>query len=218
MMKNKIFKTLIVWILYLLWLFIFSGTDLTLINVLSYIAFLGVNIFIYRDDLKDGLKKLKKDKKKIRTFILYFIIIFAILIVSNILIGVISNGAFDSDSSSKSIYSLFEIVPFGTMFVMFITIFFYPIVEELVFRKSLYDVISNPILFIILSSLITWYFQVTLINPQISEFILALSTLFNSVFASIVLTKKKNIWYAIIPRMAYNLVICLVQLIPLITK
>ena len=40
------------------------------------------------------------------------------------------------------------------------TIIYYPIVEEIVFEKTLKDVISNKWLFMVLSSLFFWYYNI----------------------------------------------------------
>ena len=75
--------------------------------------------------------------------------------------------------------------------------------------------IKNNVIFVIVSSLLSWYFQVSLLNPSIPEFVLAISTLLNSLFASIIFVRKDNILYSIFPRMLYNIVICLIQFLPM---
>lgn len=220
--NKKLFVSLFVWVIYILWILQVSSIKLNLTNFLLHLLFLGILVFIYRDDLKKDFKNFKKDGKKgIKSVLLYTLILFGILLVSNVLITVISKlmgGEFAADSSSQLIGKLFHNTPFGTLFVMFLTIIFYSVVEELVFRKSIRDNIKSPVLFVIVSSLITWYFQATIFSPQLSEFVVSLSVLFNSIFASIVYVKKGNILYAIFPRMLYNLIICCVQLIPLLAR
>lgn len=217
--NNKLLISIFVWILYIVWLLKISSTELSIVNVLVHIIFAGILVGLYWNDLKVYWKSFKANKKKsIKSVLLYLVIILALLFASNILISVISSmmgGTFDSDSSTKIISTLFKKVPFGTMFVMFLMIIFYPVVEELVFRKSLRDVIKNPVIFVIISSLITWYFQVTLVNPQISEFVLSLSVFFNSIVSAIIFVKKDNILFSIFPRMLYNIIICAIQLIGL---
>ena len=137
------------------------------------------------------------------------------MVLSNILISIITNVLgmnFIQDSSNDIISKVFNIIPYGTLFVCFLTIIFYPLVEELIFRKSLRPALKNNVLFIIVTSLLSWYFQVTLLNPHISEFILAIQTLLNSVFAAIIYVRTNNILYTISSRMLYNLFICIIQL------
>ena len=122
------------------------------------------------------------------------------------------------DSSSGALSKVFENVPYGTLFACFLTIVFYPIVEELIFRKSLRPAIKNGVLFVIITSLLSWYFQVTLLNPSISEFVLAIQNLLNSVFMAIIYVKTNNIIYTISSRMLFNIFICTMQLVMLLAS
>ncbi len=216
---KKLLLTLFVLIIYFIFLLKFSNTNLTFINFLTYFIFLIIILFIYSKDLKKYFYELKKDKKKFKTLLLYFVIFFLIsTVLRSIILNIIeqnTNINFNVDISNKTIYSLFKIFPSGTLFVIFFTCIFTPVVEELVFRKSIRDVIDNNILFIIVSSILSWYFQVSLLSPNISEFVLAISTLLNSIFASYIFVKKDNILYSILPRMMYNILICLIQFLPL---
>lgn len=217
---TKILITIFVWCIYVGWLVFLSSTALTLINFLIHLLFLSVMIFIYRNDLKKNIKDLKSKKKNILLLILFFIGCLILLVVSNILIELLLKAfGFPEDTggaSSNAIFSLFKVVPFGTLLAIFFTVFFYPIVEELVFRKSLGDVIQNKVLFVIVSSIICWYFQVTLLSPTLLEFIIGIGALLNGIYASIIYIKKKgNVLYTIIPRMLYNVFICVMQLIAL---
>lgn len=211
-----------VWLIYIIWVLKVASTDLTVTNFLLHLVFLGIIVLIYFNDIKKYISDYKKDGKKgIKSVLIYTLILFGILVVSNILISIISGmmgSSFDADSGSKAIGVLFSQAPWGTLFATFLTVIFYSIVEEFVFRKSIRDVVKNPILFVVISSLITWYFQATIFSPKLSEFVISLSVLFNSVFASIVYVKRGNILYTIFPRMIYNLIICGIQLVHLLTK
>lgn len=214
--SNKIIPTILAWILYIIWILKFNTITPTVFNFLMHLLFLAIIILIFKDDLILGFKKLKNSKKKSRfEIILYFLVFIGIMVLSNILISIITNVLgmnFIQDSSNDIISKVFNIIPYGTLFVCFLTIIFYPLVEELIFRKSLRPALKNNVLFIIITSLLSWYFQVTLLNPHISEFILAIQTLLNSVFAAIIYVRTNNILYTISSRMLYNLFICIIQL------
>lgn len=210
--NKKIIFTGLIWLLYIGWILFFASTELSIINFVMHILFLGVIIYFNKDYLIDKYKEI--NKKNIKTFILYFGLLTVVYLASNVIVNVLRE-VITFNSSNSTIYDLFSKVPFGTMFAMFLTIFFYPIVEEIMFRKSLRDVIKSPVLFVIISSLLAWYFQVTLINPQVSEFVMAVPSLIGSVFCGFVFVKKDNIYYSIIPRMLYNVLICLIQIISL---
>lgn len=217
--NSKLYLTLFVLVLYFMFILFISSTSLTFVNFLCHFLFVGILIFIYRDDLKENWKEYKSSKKNILKVLLYFVIVLLLSVVlTNVVISIyatVTNNSQIMDTTNTTIYQMFDKIPWGTLFVLFLTVFYYPIVEELVFRKSLGDSLKNKVLFIIVSSLLSWYFQVTLLNPTITEFILSIGVLFNSIFASYIYSKKENILYTILPRMLYNLLICVLQLFTL---
>ena len=220
--NNKILWSVVIWILYIVWLLKFSSITPTIANFIIHLLFLGIVILAFKDDLKTNLKEFKTNKKQklIRIF-LYFLGFAFIMVLSNILIPFIAgvmNIDVVKDSSSGALSKVFENVPYGTLFACFLTIVFYPVVEELIFRKSLRPAIKNGVLFVIITSLLSWYFQVTLLNPSISEFVLAIQTLLNSIFMAIIYVKTNNIIYTISSRMLFNIFICTMQLVMLLAS
>ncbi len=220
--KNKLFLSLLVLILYFTFILVFASTELTFLNFISHFLLLVAILFIYRNDLKKNWIEYRSNKKNFLKILLYLVIFFVLgNIINNIIIDIYVStidGSALLEQSQQTLSSIFIKIPWGTLFVCFLTIFFYPIVEELVFRKSFGDVINNKVLFILVSSLVSWYFQVTLLNPSIPEFVLAIGVLFTSVFASIIYTKKKNILYTIFPRILFNVITCVMQLVYLFIK
>lgn len=197
-----------IWILYILWILFVSSTELTLINFLLHCVFLSIIIILNFDYLKKCFQAFKSEKKKVRTILLIVLILFGVLIISNVVISILSNSLNISDQSTKTIQELFYNFPWGTLFAFFLTAIFYPIVEELIFKKSLSDAIKSPVLFVIISSLLAWYFQVSLISPKVSEFVLGLTSLFNAIALGIVYIRKdKNVLYTIFPRVVFNIII-----------
>lgn len=218
--NNKVLLSVMIWVLYIIWLLKFSSITPTIGNFIIHLLFLVIVVFCFKDDLKDNLKEFSVDKKsKILRILLYFIGFIIIMFVSSIVISFIAsimNINVAKDSSSIALSKVFENVPFGTLFACFLTIIFYPIVEELIFRKSLRPALKNGVLFVIITSLLSWYFQVTLLNPSVNEFVLAIQTLFNSVFVGIIYVKTNNIVYTISSRMLFNVFICVMQLVMLL--
>lgn len=213
---NKVVSAVIIWILYIIWLLKISSIVPTVGNFIIHLLFLGIVIFVFKDDLISNLKEFKVDKKKkIFRIFLYFIGFLVIMLISNGLISFFTSIMgidLAKDSSSKALSDVFVQVPYGTLFACFLTIVFYPIVEELIFRKSLRPAIKNGVLFVIITSLLSWYFQVTLLNPSVNEFVLAIQTFLNSIFMAIIYVKTNNIIYTISSRMLFNIFICIMQL------
>mgnify|MGYP004524264359 FL=1 len=215
--NKKIISSVIIWILYIVWLLKISSLTVSITNFIVHLLFLGIIVFIFKDELLENLKEFKTNTgTKITKILLYFLVFIGIMLISNVILSLVGVDT-SQTSSSKMISNVFNNVPFGTLFACFLTIIFYPVVEELMFRKSLRPAIENGVLFVIITSLLSWYFQVTLLNPSINEFILAIQTLLNSIFAGIVYVKTNNIIYTISSRMLFNILICVIQLGFLIT-
>lgn len=216
LLKDKVIKTLLVWILYSIWLLYFSSITLSIGNFIIHLLFLISIITIYYSDLKEYFQSFLKNRKKIFLSVLLYSLIILVIstLIGNLIIKLITcltSINFNADGGTNTILKLIDIIPNGTLFVFFLTVIFFPIIEELIFRKSLRDVIKNPIIFVIVSSLITWYFQSTIVSPKIPEFIMSIPLFLYSIFASILFLKKENILYIIFSRMIYNLIIFGVQ-------
>ena len=210
----KLAITLLVLVLYIIWLQFFGSIELSILNFLIHIIFLFILIYIYHQDIVKGINEIRKKPmgKKIFAIFLFTLLFF---VVGTVFGGIIRNIISDYDTGTNQLYLLFPKVPWGTLFVCFSTIFFYPIVETLVFQKSLKDVINNKFVFIILAAVLNLFFQVQN-NPSISEVLKASPVVIMSIVSSIIYLKKENIMYVIYARMAYNLLICLIQLIGLL--
>lgn len=202
----------VILVLYFIWILLAGSVELTFINFLGHFLFLMTILILNYQDFKRCFKEIaKKPVKNILLILLLAVIVFVIAnggrMVCSLIIG--DTGV---DSSNAALQQIFDIKPLGTLYVTFLTIFFYPIVEETVFRGSIKSIISNKWLFIIISVIASWYFQTVSINPTIEELAYAVPTIFVSLFSAILYTKKNNILYVILPRVAYNLIIGIIQL------
>ncbi len=172
--KNTNFETkrlalsLLVIIFYFVWPSIiavlkslFHGSNDLILGIISHIALVLVLLFIYRKDLIEYWKDLKKNKKKIfKTIIIYTLItIVGVAIVNGLVINVLNiNHITENDNS---LLEVFKTYPF---LIGFLTIIYYPIVEEIVFEKTIKDVVSNKWLFIALSALFFWYYNIAYVG------------------------------------------------------
>lgn len=114
-------------------------------------------IYIYRNDLKNYLKDFKKNAKRNILMILIFSILIIVLVP---IINLLINSIFKIDGGTSNDNSLLESFKNNPFRISLMTIIYYPIVEEIVFEKTLKDVISNKWLFMVLSSLFFWYYNI----------------------------------------------------------
>lgn len=164
--NNKLILSLIVILFYFAWpqivnafksiLSIGDANDFAF-GIISNIALISILIYIYRKDLKDYLIKFKKNlKKSLLTVVLFSILsIISVAVVNGVIINVLNIN--EVTANDNSLFASFEVYP---LLISFMTIIYYPIVEEIVFEKTLKDVIKSKWLFIFLSSIFFWYYNI----------------------------------------------------------
>lgn len=165
MMNKRVYaliKTIIIFICYMFYANVLDGIfNLTGIsnNILSMfvgdIIFLIAIIFINKNDLKNNFYEFKKEytaKEKIKIITKWSLIILAI----NILViplkkmaGLNINNVVDGNS--MAVIQLFDI---AFIYSVFKTLIFAPIAEELLFKKTIRDIVKDDHAFILISSLI----------------------------------------------------------------
>ena len=207
---RQLIKTLIIFVAYLTYTLIFGFLLESIgINNQTFIYFIADFIFlfsiflVYKNDLREALINLKKNfsiKKLIFKIILWVIIIFGVNILGGIITEVLLPGL-SSDNNSIMLQS-FEII-----YMAFKTLIFAIIAEELVFKKSVREVVSNKILFIILSSVIyaiinigySDWTSISILPDLIGYFLFACIT-------SILYIKYDNIILVMLVKFCYNLI------------
>lgn len=114
------------------------------------ILIMAIIILIFNKSLKKEYKDIQKNHKMYyRNYFKYYLIGLIIMMFSNVIIAMISQGS--TAGNQDAINQLFEISP---LYVYFASVIFAPVVEELVFRKAIRNIIPNGILFIIVSGLV----------------------------------------------------------------
>ena len=127
-----------------------TTSDSVIISSISNIIMIIIFIFIYKKDLIKEFKIFKKDlNNNLNTGLSWWVVGLTIMIISNLIIGVVFKGG--GADNEKSVQALINSLPW----LMVINAgFLAPFVEEIVFRKSLKNVISNKKIFVILAFLL----------------------------------------------------------------
>lgn len=120
------------------------------IEIISSIVIVILQILLYFFSYKDSIiKDIKNFKAKyILTAIKEWIFLFITLITLNLFIITIVGSQASNETAQRSIIAIYPIISILTTGILG------PISEELVFRKSIKEVIKNPQTFIIVSSII----------------------------------------------------------------
>ncbi len=125
---------------------IIKSISLTIYCIILLIILILININSYKKDIKDIKKNHKKYFSK---YVKYWFFATIIMMTSNLIISALNSG--NIAGNEETIRQTLKVAP---IYIIFSAIVYAPICEELVFRRSLRNIISSPIAFIITSGLI----------------------------------------------------------------
>ena len=177
------------------------------LTFIKYFFFLGLLVIIYRKYLIEKWKDFKKH------FASYFDISFKywltgliVMYVSNIIIMSLIDSVGSNEEAVQSIITSFPLAAF------FMTTFFAPVIEELIFRKALQDAVPVKKLFPLIGGLIFGYIHViSAINPL--EYLMIISYGSLGYAFAYALNKTDNIYSVILMHMIHNGILTLLQVI-----
>ncbi len=119
-------------------------------SVICDILMIALIILFFNKSIKKDFNDIKKNHKEYYSkYFKYYLIGLFVMMISNLIISLISQGG--NAGNQETIEEMFEIAP---VYVYCSAVFFAPIVEELVFRRAIKNIIPNALLFILTSGLI----------------------------------------------------------------
>lgn len=214
--KFGVMKTLLVFIAYFAYtmvinciLGVFGINDPIQVSFVADILFAFVIIFIYRNVISKSFSDFRKSNSFFKRFMIVLFSVIVLFII-NILGGVCGEILFsnmnDVDQNTTMIY---ELANMSTVYMIFKTLIFASVVENIVFRVSIRELTTNNIMFVVSSSLI--YALVNVMYSEFSMFIFVdmIQYFLISMFLSLIYIKNKNSIYPVM------LVLFFYNLIPL---
>lgn len=111
---------------------------------------MGIILFLFRKKLKEDIKDLKKNHESyFKAYFKYWLFILAIMMISNIIIMFITeNQTAGNEEAFRTVLSK------SPIYAYFSGVIFAPIIEELIFRRSIRNIIPIDSLFIFVSGLV----------------------------------------------------------------
>ena len=173
---------------------------------ISDLVFFASIITLYKDALKEGYKKFEKNYKPSKRifFILKWV---AILFGINMLGGIITELFFPGLAETGNTATIYSLASVSTAYIIFKTLIFATVAEELVFKKAIRELISNNTLFIITSSLVYALINVMYTNINYITLIDMVSYfLFSLVLSYVYVKNDDNIVMPIAIKFCYNLI------------
>lgn len=215
---TKLFTSICVIILYFIWPY-FINSVLSILKISEPLsvyltlaadfALMLVIVWIYFDGLKKDFQSLKNNLKKLilkggKIFLIGFILY---TLVSSIFVLLVPNAVNDN---ANSLLNVFDKSP---LFLFIITMFYYPIIEELVFKKTFKDVLTNKWFFIIATAIINASFEVVLSYQNVYNLVNIVPTAVFYGMLSYIYYETNNIIVSMVYRMIYNLLPFLLALL-----
>lgn len=201
--KNSLISLLII-ILYFLLPYMSSlfGNAKITSAVISLIFGIGI-IIVYRKSFVSDFKDLSKNKGKyFRNILLNVLIIFGITILTNLLLNLF----LDIKETSENDYSLRAMYKSSPLALLFLTVVYYPIIEGIVFRKTIREIIDKKWMFIIFSSLFYFFFNIVYTSFSLSNMLSSLCYFFIMLVLSNNYFKTNNLTSSILIISICNLI------------
>ncbi|CDA80504.1 cAAX amino terminal protease family protein [Clostridium sp. CAG:594] len=208
--KNSL-KSIMIIILYFIFPYLMKFlSGIKWLTLLFYMLFVLLIIYLYKDTFKNDFKDLKENKKKyIKSILINVVLIFAVMIITNALIVILLN----INETSENDYSLLTMFKKSPLALILLTSVYYPLVEGVIFRKSVRDIIDNKWTFIIFSSVFYFFFNIAYTSLSLNSIITSLCYLFSMMILSNYYYKSNNFTASVIVMMIYNLIISVISFI-----
>lgn len=170
-----------------------------------YIVFL---FFVYKGEIKKDLEDFKeKHNSYLSKYLSYYLIGILLMGLSNIILQYFTK--LDMSGNEKEVRELIKILP---TYMIFSSVIYAPFVEEIIFRKSIKNVIKNPYIFIIISGFL---FGILHINDykNFSEILMGIPYIIMGLDFAYIYHKTNNIFTTMTFHFCHNLILLLIQLI-----
>ncbi len=178
----------------------------------KYVVFIIIYIIRYRKYLIDKWKDFKNSfVKYAKVAIKWWFIGFLAMTIINTILGTFIQTAGENEEAVQSFLKSEPLLMF------FATSLFAPIIEELMFRKSLQDCFKNKIIFIVASGFLFGLMHVIGSTNNLEYLFLLSYGAFGSAFAKC-LVDTDNIYTTILAHMFHNTVLSLIAIIPVVMK
>lgn len=205
---DKLIRSIIAFCIYIIIPIILNkiAPNNNFINIIYYILLIIFYLLLFKKDLINDYKEFKKQKKKnIKVVLKNILFLFFILILSSIFIKLIFNNITDSNSEF-----LVSALTTNNFYFLFITIVMSPFIEEIVFRKTFKDVISNPWIFIIISSLVFGFYHEGYYLSSANDIIFIVKYFLVGICFSYFYHKTDNFFTPYLTHLIYNAIMAII--------
>ncbi|HPE14581.1 MAG TPA: type II CAAX endopeptidase family protein [Bacilli bacterium] len=179
-----------------------TNKESLVIDMFASILYLLIILFIYRKTLKKDFVNFNKNKKEYIEFgFKFWLYGIFVMVISNLLISNI----IPSGSANEQLVQ--QAIDLNPIYMIFTTVIFAPLVEELLFRKAFKDLFPTNVIYIIMSALAFGFLHVITNIESITEMLFIIP--YGALGASFayMYVKKKNIIIPIFFHMIHNAIL-----------
>ena len=162
---------------------------------------IGLLILIYYKTVNEDFKKYFNHnfKNNFKQSIVYWLIGFGAMIFSNYIIAIVMNGQLTENE--ESVRSMIDMAP---LYMGFQLVIYAPFVEEIIFRKSIRDFVSNKWVYAILSGFIFGGLHVLTSITDITSLLYLIPYCSLGFVFALLYTKSNNIFSSIMVHAIHN--------------
>ena len=179
-----------------------------LIDIMLYLLYAFILIFLYKQVFISDFKDIKKNWKK---YLIHMLISIVLIFVSMVLINLIVGVLFNVKEISENDFSLLTTFKENSLIVVLLTCIYYPLVEGIIFRKSVRDIIDNKWFFIMFSAIFYFFFNIVYTSMSFSNIMSSVCYLSTMMIVSHFYWKTNNFTLSVLVMSIFNFVVCLLS-------
>lgn len=208
---NDSFKSILIILSYFLLPYVINSiTKSQVINGIIYLVYAVLLIVLYKDTFKKDFKDMKENKKDyIKKILLNTLLLIIVMAITNAII----NALFNINGTSENDYSLLNMFEKSPVVLILLTCIYYPIVEGIVFRKAIRDVIDKKWLFIVFSSLFYFFFNIVYTSMSFNNIMASVCYFFSMMILSNYYWKTNNFTSSVIILILYNIFVSILSFV-----
>ncbi len=179
-----------------------------LIDIMLYLLYAFILIFLYKQVFISDFKDIKKNwKKYLMRMLISIVLIFVSMVLINLIVGVL----FNVKGTSENDFSLLTTFKENSLIVVLLTCIYYPLVEGIIFRKSVRDIIDNKWFFIMFSAIFYFFFNIVYTSMSFNNIMSSVCYLSTMMIVSHFYWKTNNFTLSVLVMSIFNLVVCLLS-------
>ena len=175
---------------------------------ITNIVFMVTLFFIYKKELqKDWKDFLKNNKEYLKKYVIYYMLGVILMGFSNVIIQELTNTSISGNE--ETVRNYIKLYP---IYMSFTSLLYAPFVEEMIFRKSIRNIIDNKIIFIILSGVIFGALHISDFT-DIKQVLLGIPYILMGLDFAYIYYKTNNIFTTMTFHIIHNFILLSIQLI-----